>query len=100
MRKRIGAAGLILTKRLRAIFARLLMTIPFVGAAMASSAEGRVTDDGPAIARVEQIRQQMRAHDDKLAPSRSRQTAQWYNFPNWPNWKNWGDWDNIDRRRK
>ena len=100
MRKRCGAAVRILTKRLRAVSARLLMAVPFVGAAMASTAEGRAADDRPAIARVEQIRQQLRAHDDTLAPPQSRQFAQWYNFPNWSNWKNWGDWNNIDRRRR
>lgn len=101
MRKRIGAAGRILTERLGVIGARLLMTLPFIGAAMASSAESSpVNDDGPAIARVEQIRQQLRMHDGALDPPRSRQIAQWYNFPNWSNWKNWGDWDNVDRRRR
>jgi hypothetical protein len=99
MRKDIGAAGRILTKRLRAIFARVLVAVPFIGATMVSSAEGRAADDEPAIARLEQIRHQLRVQDGKMASSSRRQLAQWYNFPNWMNWKNWNDWDNSRNRR-
>jgi hypothetical protein len=78
---------------------RLLMAVPVVGVAAVSPVEAgtpddRRADDELAIARVEQIRHQLRVHDDEVACSERRQFAQWYNFPNWPNWKNWNDWDN------
>jgi hypothetical protein len=84
---------------------RLLMAVPVIGVATASPVEARTPDDGLAIGRVEQIRQQLHVQDGvrvqngEMACSGRRQLAQWYNFPNWPNWKNWNDWANRRDRR-
>jgi hypothetical protein len=80
------------------------MAVPVVGVAAASPVQAGTPDDGAAddelaIARVEQIRHQLRVHDGEAARSGRRQFAQWYNFPNWPNWKNWNDWANRGDRR-
>jgi hypothetical protein len=85
------------------MISRLLMMVPVVG--IAAAVEAGTQDDGPAIARVEQIRQQLRvqdglrAQDGEKACSGLRQLAQWYNFPNWPNWQNWNNWANWRARR-
>ena len=92
------------SRRLRTMMTRLLMAVPVVGVAAASPVQAATPNDGLAndelaIARVEQIRQQLRLHDGEAAGSGRRQLAQWYNFPNWPNWKNWSDWANRRDRR-
>ena len=87
------------SRRLGAMITRLLMAVPVVGVAAASPVEAGVPDDGLVIARVEQIRHQLRVHDNEATDSGRRQFAQWYNFPNWPNWKNWNDWANRRDRR-
>ena len=90
------------SRRLRAMMTRLLVAVPVIGVAAASSVQAGTpgfADNEPAIARVEQIRQQLRVHDNEAACSGRRQFAQWYNFPNWPNWKNWNDWANRRDRR-
>ncbi len=97
MRQRGAALIRILARRGGAIVGRLLMAAPFVGVAATSSAKSLSPDEEPAIARVEQIRNQLRVQDGKMVRSERRQFAQWYN---WPDWKNWSDWDNADRRRR
>ena len=93
------------SRRLRAMITRLLMMVPVFGIAAASPVEARTQDDGLAIARVDQIRQQLRAQDglrvqdEEKTCSDRQQFAQWYNFPNWPNWKNWNDWANRRDKR-
>ena len=87
------------SRRFRAMITRLLMMVPAVGIAAASPVEAGTQDEGLAIMRVDQIRQQLRVQDGEKACFGRRQFAQWYNFPNWPNWKNWNDWANRPDRR-
>ena len=59
--------------------------------------------DSPAITRVADIRERLRAQDAARLAERPAEAlhaeaeppiAQWYNWPNWANWANWNNWNN------